>query len=230
MKPGDDIQHKRYGLCSIVDITGGVGSLFGVIVQPKTPEGKALLATDCGVPDIPLMEGSIRRLSKPVKRVVGIDLTGSEKRASGFALLSGNEVEFTSRIRTDEVLITESVNIKPDLVSIDSPLSLPEDPTKIYRDCELTLKRRGIGVYWCFLPSMKALTLRGIALADKLRKKGLTVIESYPGAAQDILGIPRKSKGTHVLAEALAEYGIKGDLDVSHDELDAITSAIVGQL
>jgi len=163
-------------------------------------------------------------------RVVGIDLTGSEKRASGFAVLSDNELEFASRIRTDEVLITEAVNIRPDLVSIDSPLSQPEDPTKIYRECELELKRRGIGVYWCFLPSMKALTLRGIALAEKLREKGLTVIESYPGAAQDILGLPRKSKGIKVLAEALAAYGIKGNLDVSHDELDAITSAIVGLL
>lgn len=163
-------------------------------------------------------------------RTIGIDLTGSEKRASGFALLSDNDVEFTSRIRTDDVLITQAVHSRPDVVSIDSPLSRPEDPTKIYRECELELKRRGIGVYWCFLPSMKALTLRGIDLAEKLREKGLTVIESYPGAAQDILGIPRKSKGTQVLAEALAAYGIKGDLDVSHDELDAVTAAIVGEL
>ncbi len=72
--------------------------------------------------------------------------------------------------------------------------------------------------------------MRGIALASKLRDEGFNVIESYPGAAQDILGIPRKSKGIQLLAEALAEYGIKGDLAVSHDELDAITSAIVGQL
>jgi len=163
-------------------------------------------------------------------KVVGIDLTGSEKRASGFALLSENDLEFTSRIRTDEVLITETFYSYPDLVSIDSPLSLPEDPAKIYRECELTLKRRGIGVYWCLLPSMKALTLRGIALAEALRAKGLNVIESYPGAAQDILGIPRKNKGVQVLAGGLAAYGIKGDLSVSHDELDAITAAIVGQL
>ena len=72
--------------------------------------------------------------------------------------------------------------------------------------------------------------MRGISLANRLRAKGISVIESYPGAAQDILGIPRKSKGLQMLAEALAEYGIKGDLAVSHDELDAITAAIVGQL
>ena len=50
------------------------------------------------------------------------------------------------------------------------------------------------------------------------------------GAAQDILDIPRKNKGIEKLASALAEYGIVGNLAVTHDELDAITSAIVGIL
>jgi len=161
-------------------------------------------------------------------RVLGIDLTGSEKRASGVALLDGMNLEFTKRIKLDSELVAEAVNTRVDLVSIDSPLSLPEDPNKIYRDCELTLKRRGIGVYWCLLPPMKNLTMRGIGLASRLRNDGLTVIESYPGAAQDILGIPRKQKGIEVLANALSDFGIVGNLDVSHDELDAVTSAIVG--
>ena len=165
-----------------------------------------------------------------MKKVVGIDLTGAETRASGIAALWENGRVQTNRLKTDEEIVTAMLVAQPDLISIDSPLSLPEDPTKIYRECELTLKRRGIGVYWCLLPSMKALTMRGISLATRLRCEGFDIIESYPGAAQDILGIPRKSKGIQVLAEALAEYGIKGDLAVSHDELDAITSAIVGQL
>jgi len=163
-------------------------------------------------------------------KVVGIDLTGSEKRPSGMATLyDGGQVE-TARLKTNEEMIAYVLNISPDLVSIDSPLSLPEDSTKIYRECELTLKRRGIGVYWCLLPSMEKLTRRGIELAGLLRREGQQVIESYPGAAQDILGIPRKSKGIQLLAAALSEYGVKGNLNVSHDELDAITSAIVGQL
>jgi len=166
-----------------------------------------------------------------MKRVIGIDLTGSEKRPSGVAYLWDKRLVWTARRKTDDQMIADVLTPPiPDLVSIDSPLSLPEDSRKIYRDCELTLKRRGIGVYWCLLPSMKALTLRGIALAGKLKNMGIDVIESYPGAAQDILGIPRKNKGIKLLAEALGKYGIEGNLDVSHDELDAITSAIVGQL
>jgi len=162
--------------------------------------------------------------------VIGIDLTGSEKRPSGVATLYDGGRVVTTRLKTDEEIISYVDLQEPDLVSIDSPLSLPEDPTKIYRECELTLKRRGIGVYWCLLPSMEKLTRRGIALAQALREQGFSVIESYPGAAQDILGIPRKSKGVQVLAEGLAGYGVKGNLAVSHDELDAITSAIVGQI
>lgn len=162
-------------------------------------------------------------------RVFGIDLTGSEQRASGVALLDGVDLELTKRLNTDAEIEAEVINSKAEVVSIDSPLSLPEDKNKIYRRCELELKRRGIGVYWCLLPSMRNLTMRGISLAAKLRNAGATVIESYPGAAQDILGIPRKQKGTQALADALAKFGIRGNLDISHDELDAVTAAIVGQ-
>ena len=163
-------------------------------------------------------------------KVIGIDLTGSEKKPSGVATLYDGGQVVTVRLKTDSDIVSWVVTDQPDLVSIDSPLSLPEDETKIYRDCELELKRRGIGVYWCLLPSMEKLTRRGIALARILRDLGFSVIESYPGAAQDILGIPRKNKGKDVLAKGLSEYGVKGNLDVSHDELDAITSAIVGQI
>ena len=44
------------------------------------------------------------------------------------------------------------------------------------------------------------------------------------------MGIPRKQKGLDVLAQGLARFGISGaflEEPVSHDELDAITSAVV---
>lgn len=161
---------------------------------------------------------------------IGIDLTGSEVRPSGVAVLNGKDIEMTARPKSNSEFNFVIDQYAPDIISIDSPLSLPEDPKKIYRNCELELKRRGMGVYWCLLPSMKALTYRGIALADDLRSSGWNVIESYPGAAQDVLGIPRKNKGLDVLRNGLAEYGVKGNLDISHDELDAVTAAIVGLL
>ncbi len=174
--------------------------------------------------------------------IVGIDLTGSELKPSGFCLLNGSHAT-TSLVGSDESMVEQILAVRPDLVSIDSPLCLPrgrtrvedDDPGRsefgIMRDSERTLKRRGINVYPCLLPSMQRLTARGIALAGRLRMLGIPVIESYPGAAQDIMGIPRKGAGVQWLQMGLAEFGIQGDFVrhlPSHDELDAITSALVG--
>jgi predicted nuclease with RNAse H fold len=68
-------------------------------------------------------------------------------------------------------------------------------------------------------------------LAQRLRAAGLNVIESYPGAAQDLLGIPRKGSSLEELKWGLARAGIEGEYlhsKVTHDEVDAITSALVG--
>jgi uncharacterized protein YprB with RNaseH-like and TPR domain/predicted nuclease with RNAse H fold len=181
------------------------------------------------------------RRSDPL-RVVGIDLTGSESRPTGWCLLEGDQA-CTRLLKTDRELIEQTVYAKPDLVSIDSPLSLPkgrlrvtnDDPGRhefgILRECERILKRRGVNVYPCLIDSMQNLTGRGIRLANTLRSMGVPVIESYPGAAQDIMGIPRKRASLEYLKDGLADFGIEGDFitnGVSHDELDAITSAIVG--
>jgi predicted nuclease with RNAse H fold/dephospho-CoA kinase len=175
-------------------------------------------------------------------KIVGIDLTGSEARPTGWCFLDGSHV-VTSTIRSDSEIIQTTLGCQPDLISIDSPLCLPfgrqtafdDDPTRdkfgIMRQCERELKRRGINVYPSLLPSMQKLTARGIELAAEFRKLGIPVIESYPGAAQDIMRIPRKGAGEEWLRLGLSEFGISGCYEttkVTHDELDAITSAIVG--
>lgn len=166
-------------------------------------------------------------------RIIGIDLTGSSKRATGWAFLVGDIIE-TKLLRTDKEIIEETLAAQPDIVSIDSPLSLPAGYPKhlvIYRECERALKKVGISVFWCLLPSMRALTMRGMLLAKKLRHKGVHVIESYPGAAQDVLLIPRKKASAEELKWGLVRAGFKGNWvneKISHDELDAITSALVG--
>lgn len=175
-------------------------------------------------------------------RIVGIDLTGSETKPSGWAILDGNNAE-TALLATDEEIIERTLAEIPHLVSIDSPLCMPAgrmsaddtDPGRdefgIMRQCERELKRRGVNVYPCLLPSMQNLTVRGMSLADRFRKLGTPVIESYPGAAQDIMRIPRKGAGKEWLGLGLREFGITGAYtvaEVSHDELDAITSALVG--
>jgi predicted nuclease with RNAse H fold len=174
--------------------------------------------------------------------IVGLDLTGSEARPSGFSILRGSRAE-TRVLTTDAKIIENVVNARPDLVSIDSPLCLPvgrtrvtdDDPARqsagIMRISERMLKKRGINVYPCLLPSMQRLTERGMRLAVELRARGIEVIECYPGAAQDIMGIPRKGAGEEWLKLGLSEFGIDGiflSQKVTHDELDAITCSLVG--
>ena len=175
-------------------------------------------------------------------RVVGIDLTGSEARGSGWCFLDGSRAE-TAVLFADDALLDETIGARPQLVSIDSPLCLPRgrtsvedsDPGRnefgIMRESERELKRRGVNVYPCLIRSMQKLTARGIRLAGMLREQGIPVIESYPGAAQDIMRIPRKGAGPEWLKLGLRDFGVSGDYeqqDVTHDELDAITSALVG--
>lgn len=173
---------------------------------------------------------------------VGLDLTSSEKKHSGWAVLNNN-IASTRRIRTDLELIDITIAQNPAVIVIDAPLSLPAgrlsvfdtDPGRqqfgITRECERSLLKVGIRSYPCLLPSMQRLTERGIRLATEFRMRGFEVIEGYPGGAQDILRIPRKQKGMSELAKGLERFGITGSFiekPISHDELDAITAAIVG--
>jgi uncharacterized protein YprB with RNaseH-like and TPR domain/predicted nuclease with RNAse H fold len=178
---------------------------------------------------------------KTYPKIVGIDLSASAKRATGWALLEGRKVE-ARLLKTDKEIIDATTEASPDLVSIDSPLSLPKgrDCTKdscecrkfgITREAERILRRRGVYVFPSLIRSMQLLTERGIYMKKEFEKRGVHVIESYPGAAQDILRIIRKKVSLEDLKQGLQNVGLIGEFvngRNSHDELDAITSALVG--
>lgn len=160
-------------------------------------------------------------------RAVGIDLSGSDRRLTGWAALRGPGAECAT-LRTDEEIVAATVAARPRVVAIDSPLSVPE--TGIIRESERELMALGVGVYPCLLPSMRGLTARGMRLRERLEGMGLRVIEGFPGAAQDALGIPRKKASVAALRAGLEGYGLalpEGRL--SHHELDAVTAALIGQ-
>lgn len=176
--------------------------------------------------------------SVPVgSRVVGVDLTAGNK-ATGVAVLNDFSVE-TCSLFSDEEILGYIEEHKPGIVSIDSPLGLPGggdtiDPKAgIMRVAEHDLASIGIPAYPSLIDSMENLTLRGIRLRRAIEQSSQAprVIESYPGAAQDILCIPRKQKSLELLREGLRRLGLtgRGIETRSHDEMDAITSAIVGR-
>jgi len=232
-----EIAYDRLSKRTAAFLKSSTASVFTGLAQlPRSNKRAVLRRVSIQSDSTDLVPRLLKRcpdLGRP-PRIVGIDLTGSEKRATGWALMDGACVT-TKCLRTDDDLLKETLAANADLVSIDSPLSLPEGHGRakvpIYRKCELGLKRMGISVFWCLLPSMEMLTRRGIRLACGLRRAGRKVIESYPGAAQDVLGIPRKKASLEELKRGLSRAGIIGDFlisDITHDEVDAITSALVG--
>jgi len=174
-------------------------------------------------------------------RAVGIDLSGSEARPTGISILDERRCEL-DLVHTDKEIIEKTLAANPSVVSIDSPLSLPEGRDCVSDECscrrfgitreiERTLKRRGVNIYPCLIKSMQKLTERGMMLSETLSKRGQFVIESYPGAAQDILGFPRKRINLDNLRVDLLNTGIIPSTEtenVSHHEIDALTSALVG--
>ena len=189
------------------------------------------------------IETLIRKIKKKGYKPlsVGIDLTGSQNKACGICILE-KEKAYLTLLKTDEEIISTVLNVKPAVISIDSPLSLPKGRCcttdlcecrkyGITRECERILKRRGINVYPCLIKSMQKLTARGIKLSQVFKNYGYQVIESYPGAAQDILKFPRKRVDLKELEKDLINMGIIPFSErkaVTHDEIDALTSALVG--
>jgi uncharacterized protein len=169
--------------------------------------------------------------------IVGLDLAGVENRPTGYCLLKGMTVE-THCVFTNQEILELILEVKPRVVAIDAPLCLPpgrktiEERTNIHlRESDRALLDMGIKLFPITLGPMRKLTVRGINIKQTLEKQGLTVIEAYPGGAQDIWGIPRKQKGLCLLKEGLEKLGLTGlDCTMSDHELDAVTIAYVGKL
>jgi len=169
--------------------------------------------------------------------IVGLDLAGVESRPSGLCLLRDMKAE-TSHVYSDDEVLKRIEESEPEIVAIDAPLSLPagresiEQRTNVHlRECDKELLRRGIKFFPVTLGPMRKLTSRGMCLRRILESKGFSVIEVYPGGAQDILGIPRKQRGLDKLRTGLKKAGVKGlSSRMSDHELDAVTCALVGKL
>jgi predicted nuclease with RNAse H fold len=138
---------------------------------------------------------------------------------------------------TNEEILRLIDQAKPDLVTIDAPLSLPNGRTTIhdrdgehFRDCDRELQRRRIRFFPITLGPMRILTERGMVLKTKIEVMGYRAVECFPGGAQDVWGIPRQHRDIIGLRAGLGRLGVKGLADeTTSDELDAVTAALVGR-
>lgn len=186
------------------------------------------------LPDLP------RRGPRGTGPVVGLDLAGSPHRATGGCVLRSKRSLDVSVLGSDDEIVAAVRRARPALVVMDAPLSLPRGRATIedrsgphFRACDRELRRLGIRFFPLTLGPMRMLTVRGMTLARRLERHGVTVVEGYPGASQDLLGLPRKKVGTSILQARLRDQGFGGPLrsrELTHDELDAVTIAWTGLL
>ena len=168
--------------------------------------------------------------------VVGVDLAGSPRRATGLCVLRGNQARSLVALGDDEIL--EAIGLaRPDIVPIDAPLSLPPGRRTIhdrtgehFRPCDRELQARSIQFFPITLGPMRMLTERGLHLKSEIEKMGYRAVECYPGAGQDAWGLPRQHKSMEGLRRGLRRLGVKGIRKaMTAHELDAVTAALVGR-
>lgn len=136
-------------------------------------------------------------------RAVGIDLAGLEKNPSGFCILEFNEKTKTNveLLFTTKEILEKTVELRPNVVAIDAPLSFPKKG--YFRDSDIELRRRGFRPLSPLFPSMKLLTNRGILIKSQLNKRGIKVIEVFPRATESILGLKKEPRINEHMYDAL---------------------------
>ncbi|MEM3004817.1 MAG: DUF429 domain-containing protein [Candidatus Bathyarchaeia archaeon] len=171
---------------------------------------------------------------------VGIDLAGSASRQTGYCALKEMVAE-TGLLQSDEEIVHIVSLAKPRIVAVDAPLALPRGRHCLeehcrgrphFRECDRQLRGLGIRFFPITLGPMRLLTARGIRLKNRLEAAGFHVIETYPGGAQDLLGIRRRSD-LEGLRSGLRRLGVAGDIDkqeITTHELDAVTCALVAKM
>lgn len=174
-------------------------------------------------------------------KYIGLDLAGSTNRPTGACVTDDAMVVRCCILHTDKEILEFVRKSKARHVAIDAPLALPMGRHCLeehcrgrshFRICDRVLMKMGIKFFPITIGPMRALTARGIRLRGLLEGRRLHVVETFPGAAQDLLGMPRKQHGLRELQQGLLDFGCKGDItsrELTGDELDAINCALVAK-
>jgi predicted nuclease with RNAse H fold len=173
--------------------------------------------------------------------ILGLDLAGSPRRPTGFCALKGRHVNI-GHLFSDSDIFETVRTVAPQIIAIDAPLALPAGRccllntcicarTTHFRASDYELRRLGIRFFPMTLGPMRQLTQRGMQLKSTFEDRGVPVIETYPGAAQDIWGIPRQRDPVG-LRRGLSRFHLRGlnRSERSPHVLDAVTCALVGRL
>ncbi|OGI12066.1 hypothetical protein A3K64_01850 [Candidatus Micrarchaeota archaeon RBG_16_36_9] len=152
-------------------------------------------------------------------KVVGIDLAGKFENPTGFCSMTENGTE-TKLLFTDEEIVNEIENTKPDCIAIDAPFWLPKGT---WRPSDEKLLKRGFQPISPSFPTMRLLILRASHLVKVLRDRNYNVIEVFSNASEMVLGLskePRKNKDEY--DALLCALTAKAYLEGNYEDLDGV--------
>lgn len=149
-------------------------------------------------------------------KVVGIDLSGSHRRFSGFAVVDEFKLLYVTKLRSDEEIFKEVLNWNPRVVAIDSPFSHSSG----YREVDRVMKKMGFRVLPPGWRGMRKLVDRCVRLKEDMVRKGIIVIETHPSSCL-------KSSGCLSYGNLFKKFNIDVAPSLSRDELDAVIAALV---
>ncbi len=185
---------------------------------------------------------------------LGIDLTGSARRPSAYALVDADDSVLDVGFVGDDADILRLVERRrPRYVALDAPFGLPRglccleescpcapESGQPGRACERELASRyGIPCFWTTKRTIiKAMVYRAIALRAALEDRGAEVLETYPYAIKvQLFGrrLPKKStqEGTAYLRRrllALLPTLAPWVETLGHDLCDAVVAAYAAVL
>jgi len=160
--------------------------------------------------------------------IIGIDLSGTETNPSGWALWK-NKVISTCHLHENKQILDCSLTLKPTIIVIDAPLSLPTKGAM--RNADKEMQKHGYPVLPPRFPAMKKLTLRAIEITKKIIKEGFDIIEVHPASTRKALKMP--TKNLQKIQQIFISMGLEGDLKtriLTPHETDAVTAALTGHL
>lgn len=159
---------------------------------------------------------------------IGIDLSASESKPTGWAVIKGRKVKAT-QLYTNEEIIEKTIKSNPSIIAIDAPLTFPKEG--IMRKADRQMYRLGYPVFPPLFRTMQKLTERGAKLSEILRLRGLEVIEVHPASSRKALSMP--TRDWRKIQAVLRHIGLRGTHErrmLTRHEIDAVTAALTGIL
>ncbi|TET20836.1 DUF429 domain-containing protein [Candidatus Bathyarchaeota archaeon] len=160
--------------------------------------------------------------------IIGIDLAGTETNPTGWAMWK-NKVISTCHLHENKQILDCSLTLKPTLIAIDAPLSLPTKGAM--RKADKEMRKHGYPVLPPRFPAMKKLTLRAIEITKKIIKEGFDIIEVHLASTRKALKMP--TKDWQKIQQIFISMGLEAYLKtrtLTPHETDAVTAVLTAHL